>query len=515
MHSFLFPVSQLFFIYSYNVNKIQLFNIILPLLTVGILFWGTRKVLDTFILEKYCNAVYLSMISLLLLNYGRIYDAVPVLKVGSTVVGKNKWLLVVCVMVLLALTVGVYRSRYIRDNAESFNSFLNVSCIMMFLASISTAGYHGYLWYQNPDDVSPRVEEQNNGNLVPLPVGNTSASGTKPNIIFVIFDSYARNDVLQRYYGLDNSEITKYLETKKFVVDLQSRSTYPFTILSLSALLNMEHTHLQDSFRQAKNKEAFLFDCLNSNRVMGIFKKNGYKIISYKSWAENNLTEGATGMRRRFLSLVYNEYSLAIVHVSIFRVMERELLAGPMRSDIHHIIDDISHPGAKKAPYFIFAHIVCPHPPYIFNADGSKPNIVSSIWWRGQNRDGYVNQVRFVNSQIRRIVDTIDNNRDGSNTVIVFQADHGHGYIAGDHLLSDEYPPRDFSRLQFSTFSAYRLPEPVKAGLYQGMTSTNVFRVLLNGMFGMKLQLVPDTSFFTNIKGSYENYYDVTKDVTN
>jgi hypothetical protein len=395
---------------------------------------------------------------------------------------------------------------------------MSIVFIGLSLVSVGIKSTH-YLTVEKTDSKAVTGKKLGTGREV------VSNSADRPNVLFVIFDSYARNDVLSDYYGFDNSEIMEYLKGKGFQIDTRSRSNYPFTILSLNSLLNMELTHLSEDFVKSKDKNWSLLYSLKHNRVMSVFREHGYNVVSHISMTGDNQTLGNDSWHGRLVSFAYNEVTRAIVHTSILRIMEKELLADPMRLDILHTIEGISQLNNKKEPFFLFAHIVCPHPPYIFNADGSKPDMIRSMWLRGQkldnthltmkqHRDDYLNQVKFINSQIKKIVQTIDiNEKTGDRaTLIVFQADHGHSYILGDHLIEDKKPPRDCNRLQFSTLSAYRIPEKIKIDLYTGMTTTNVFRVLFNGLFDTHFDLVPDSSFFTAFFSTYEHFYDVTSD---
>src|SRR4029077_9112082 len=89
-------------------------------------------------------------------------------------------------------------------------------------------------------------------------------------------------------------------------------------------------------------------------------------------------------------------------------------------------------------PMFVFAHVLCPHVPFAFNADGSPLELDSSksvvvnhdrLSDVGDaNRDAlvaaYRGQIQFVNRNVERVVDEILRHA-RKPPIIVLQSDHG------------------------------------------------------------------------------------------
>ena len=143
-----------------------------------------------------------------------------------------------------------------------------------------------------------------------------------------------------------------------------------------------------------------------------------------------------------------------------------------------------------SGPKFVYVHIVAPHFPYIFTPEGeiqTDPDYLGvNIPEIKKNKEGYLNQVQFLNSQMIPILKTLIN-ESKVPPIIVLQGDHG--------MEKD-------NRLQI--LNAYYLPESIRGGVYPSITPVNSFRLILNGLFDQNLPLLQDESYFVDAKKHYE-----------
>jgi hypothetical protein len=133
-------------------------------------------------------------------------------------------------------------------------------------------------------------------------------------------------------------------------------------------------------------------------------------------------------------------------------------------------------------PKFVHAHIITPHPPYIFNPDGSlvpDPEEIDPII-------GYKNQLAFIEP---RILDVVSQILDKSRVppIIIIEGDHGFG-----------------KKVVTSNLLALYLPDGGAAGLDDHMTLINVFPHIFNTYFGTDIDYLPDISY-THTKDWYES----------
>jgi hypothetical protein len=146
-----------------------------------------------------------------------------------------------------------------------------------------------------------------------------------------------------------------------------------------------------------------------------------------------------------------------------------------------------SLPGHK----FVFVHILAPHEPFVFGPNGEvvgrqypfSLNFDLETEDRGVYRQGYRNQVQYVNSRILPILQKIIASSK-TPPVIVIQGDHGP--LA---RVSSENG-------RMTILNAYYFPGGGDKKLYPTITPVNTFRLILNTYLGTQLSLLDDASYF-------------------
>ncbi|HEX2142151.1 MAG TPA: hypothetical protein VHK28_07775, partial [Candidatus Limnocylindria bacterium] len=132
--------------------------------------------------------------------------------------------------------------------------------------------------------------------------------------------------------------------------------------------------------------------------------------------------------------------------------------------------------------------------------------------------EGYVEQVRFANSRILQLLDSLLDGPRETWPIIVLMADEGPfpQRYAEDEFAFD-WPEASEEELfqKFGILTAVLLPDstPEEAGLYPDITAVNVMRAMLNAEFGTDLELLPDRNWiFTDQRHLYD-FVDVTERV--
>lgn len=161
---------------------------------------------------------------------------------------------------------------------------------------------------------------------------------------------------------------------------------------------------------------------------------------------------------------------------------------------------------ATDRPVFVFAHIVAPHPPFVFAEDGTAVSPPRPFGFqdgshyqapREEYREGYRAQVEFIAAKTLALVQSLLN-RPGPPPVIVVHGDHGPGAS-----MDWNDPGRTNLSERLAVFAAYHFPD-VDAGLYPEMTIVNGARLLANNYFGTDLELVEDASWFSTWLRPYD-----------
>jgi hypothetical protein len=120
-----------------------------------------------------------------------------------------------------------------------------------------------------------------------------------------------------------------------------------------------------------------------------------------------------------------------------------------------------------KEPFFVYAHIVLPHSPYVFGANG-EPKAKEDNCPEKELNVYYINQLIYVNKQVKKLIEEILFNSDNP-PIIILQADHGQGSSKAARMR---------------ILNAYYLPGGGEKSLYDCITPVNTFRVILNHYFG-------------------------------
>jgi phosphoglycerol transferase MdoB-like AlkP superfamily enzyme len=177
-------------------------------------------------------------------------------------------------------------------------------------------------------------------------------------------------------------------------------------------------------------------------------------------------------------------------------------------------VENLPDFATKKEPYFVFAHIVSPHPPYVFGPNGEeiKHSEPFSLSGPGRQNGGakymklYVDQLNYTDEIILKAVQKILS-ESKTPPIIIIQGDHGPVSFFGE----DEVEKSNMKE-QHSILNAYYFPGQKYDLLYPSVSPVNSFRIVLNTFFDGKYDLLPDRSYFIPHARPYD-FIDVTERV--
>jgi hypothetical protein len=389
-------------------------------------------------------------------------------------------------------------------NLDHLNSFLNATMIIAILfpvVRILLFVVQNEPWVrQAPEEllaISPTIS--NNANY--------------PNIYYIIVDGYARRDVLRDIYHYDNEEFLTFLEQKGFYIASSSTTNYPQTALSLASSLNFQY--LDDLAQMLPPKSASrapLSKSIHNNRLFSFLKSYGYQWVSYASGHPPSEIKNADmflGVKARFNSvelslLTGSAFSIVLNYQHSNDVTRERLLAN---------LDLMLNPPEMQQPRFVFAHIILPHPPFVFDANGnpvSIGNFHDGNYFKGTREEylsGYREQLIFLNQYLQQIITKILADSP-TPPIIILQADHGPGaYLDWTDMQNTCLLER------MSIINAYYLPGSAQADLYPEITPVNTFRLILDAYFDAELGLLPDRNYFSGWHTPYD-FQDITNQVS-
>jgi hypothetical protein len=306
---------------------------------------------------------------------------------------------------------------------------------------------------------------------------------TSPHVFHLVLDAYARGDSLKTLTGWNNSAFLDALEKRGFFIAERSHSNYPQSYVSISSTLKMKYL-ITEKTQPVSNKTGFYRSIQGQNASTRQFKKQEYRqaYLGSGSWDGSKCTDSTD------LCLSSSKAILYLTPLRRFVRNQRTSLA-----DIGPRLDDIMQPDQ---PTYTFIHLMIPHPPRTFGSDcgllsikGSGP--LTDFWG---DQEGYVNDIKCLNSQLLSLIDKITN-RD-ENAIIVLHGDHGSAFNVDWSLPIEEWPATQAEE-RFSILMGLRLPKQCMKYLYDELSPVNIYPVIFACLQGEQPQLRPDKSYVT------------------
>lgn len=371
---------------------------------------------------------------------------------------------------------------YLRKTKRSFgytSRYLNVMLLLLILI-----------------DVPKFIQVASHKNALPALVdARVCDTCSKPDIYLIIADEYADSSSLRDALGYNNGAFQSALRNRGFHI-VQSVSNYNFTPFAMASLLQMNYVQDIEGRNSSLADKNKCYRLINKSSLWTFFKQNGYEIKNHSIFNLANIPTKApqnyiligTDMieSQTFLSRLNKDlrYHLAMTfkiaseinRIAYFVNRCNQLLLGGL-------IEETKTTSTK--PKFVYTHLFMPHYPYYFDKNGN-PNPLESLREGEQvNAKNYLGYLQYCNTIF---LETIDRILKASKQppVIIFMSDHG--FREFDTGFEENKP------FYYKNLNAVLLPNGDYSKFYDGISSVNQFRVLLNSSFGQKLPLLKDST---------------------
>ena len=509
IHPFLFALFPILSIFSHNVGELYLSALVTPIIVVICFTLLMFFILSLIIKDRNKTGIIVSLSLLLFFSYELLFHS------AYSIIGEkitHGYVLVVCGIMLIS---GVYSTIKTRRNLRRLTMVLNlVAAFLVAMPAVRIAAFEAQHWLAFQDDESEETQ-----NSAP----DSDKPDKPPSIYYLILDGYGRADILKDIYQYDNSEFLNYLTQKGFYVANKSRSNYCQTVLSLSSSLNMKYQ--EDLGHRLIGTESDnlrpLFEFIKKSAVSKFLKLNGYVFVAFNSGiSATNIEKADVYMAPgRRLSELQNTLINSTPAAFVLDKLGKKSQFDLQRERILFAFDQLASMTEKDSPLFVFAHIIAPHPPFVFGEDGEpvKPgkkwpsfldgsDIIVDPKDRAEYIEGYKKQLTFVNKKVEETIDSILS-KSPRPPIIILQADHGAGSMT-------DWKDIDKTNLKerMSIFNAYYLPHGGDEDLYPDITPVNTFRIIFNHYFGTIYELLEDESYYSDHKHPYK-FINVTDKV--
>lgn len=466
---FLVPVWLLAILYANNAGSIPPAGIILPLAvalaSAAVVFLAAKLVFRDAVLS--CLAA--SPLILLLFSFGSVFEYLSNCFIGHA----HGRLMIILIMAAIAAAYMLYIGvlSVFRDSGRltELNLVFNVIVMAMLLFNIGRI-----------------AQASRNGDELEMPeIKSMPDNAAKPDIYYIILDQFASTAEFEALFGRGDGGVSGALEKKGFFIARESESKCVATNKSIAAALDMKNIgdsadngacaaiRAKDSSEMEESKNIRAFRLIRNNRAARILQSFGYKFINLGSWYPyTSYNRHADRNINCFWPHFSNELADLMFRASVLRFAY--ISRGFYRNSVLYAFSELGRMPGTAGPKFVFAHIICPHLPYVFGENGEKVPFGETRNFR--NRSLYRAQYLFVSKKVAALADEI---LSGSKTppAIIIQSDHG-------SKLSSAYAHR--------IFNAIYLPGGGDRILNKRVSPQNIFRLVLNRYFGQSLEVLPD-----------------------
>jgi len=498
IHPFLFALFPVLFLFTYNIDKIPIVDLIIPILVVLAGTLISLILLDLIIKNLNKSGIITSYLLLLFFSYGRIRDPIVTLDLGSFINNYIHYLLgSLWIIIFVAGAFFIIKSR---RNLLHFTKFINIVAATLIIISLINISIYQIRTINSRQD---RTNKDNaNGSVI--------EPGNFPDIYYIILDAYAASSTLKEIYDYDNGEFNEYLTAKGFYVATKSRSNYMWTTLSIPSSLNMNYiNYSSDTTGIDPGSTMIMQDMWQNNEVSQVLKSRGYRCIYISDHSYIDIMRGlgydVRRQPRKFFGMTLSPFTIKLIETTAGYYFLAPQLKTSLRDSILYTFNMLKNVPDIKEPTFVFAHIGIPHAPFIFDRNGnpSKQDVLSmqneQMW---QNKQGYIDQLIFVNKKVEALIDNILSKSDTA-PVIILQADHGPNSENSSRTLFPELTDMMINE-RFNIFNVYYLPENRKQTLYESITPINSFRIVFNEYFGTNYELLEDKSYFSHYNQQFK-----------
>lgn len=272
-HTTLFALYSVLALLSHNIQEVEAETATRALL-VSAVASVIVLVAARILLKDWDRAGAVATLAVVLFfTYGHVYMGLKQLGPVAIAVVRHRFLAPAWLVLLAAGTFWALRSH---AKSIRLTAGLNLVALVLFALPVVQLATFAVRWQQlwSTENAGPAPAVE-----LRLPDGNAL-----PDIYFIVLDAYARDDVLETWYGLDNTPFLEALEATGFYVARCSQSNYALTLLSLASTLNFEYLHnLDDRFTADSDDRSPLWPLVRSSRVRQALEAAGYTVVAFET----------------------------------------------------------------------------------------------------------------------------------------------------------------------------------------------------------------------------------------
>ncbi|MBN2443455.1 MAG: hypothetical protein JXJ04_18985 [Spirochaetales bacterium] len=500
----LFGLFPLLFLYANNAKEMMIHDLFIPLLQVLIFTLVVTTIVGLILKNFFKSGLITAFLLFSYFSSGHFLRILPEIQIpiGSIIILTGHVLFIIWLAITVTGSIFIVRTKG------------NLFPIIQILLTIGTF----LVLFQVVQAGSILISRKNVLAAEEIPIKEIIQKKDLPDVYYIVTDAYGSSEILSEIYGVDNSQFITFLKSKGFYVPEKSYSHYCQTIFSLGAVLNMNYIDALGDFDPSLTDRIPISQKLRNNEVVKYFKAAGYSICGFDTGYSHTILENTDVLFKP--SGTVSEFENVLLSTTILPVAQSDenSLFAKHRKRVLYILDKIPNITETESPRFVFAHIISPHPPFIFNEKGEPIEQSDSFHFgdgshymnsKGGSREnyyrGYSGQVTYITKLLKIMIERIFERYTENKPVIIIQGDHGPGSgLKWGSLEETNIKER------FSILHTYYLPDHEGNPAYNAITPINMFRVIFNTYLDARFPLLPRKNYFTLWALPYD-FKDVTQ----
>lgn len=341
--------------------------------------------------------------------------------------------------------------------------------------------------------------------------------GSLPDVYWIVLDGYARADVLRSHFGFDNGPFVRFLERRGFRVAEEAWANYVRTDLTVASMLNA--TYLEPADVELAVAQRALTKLIDDPWFFAVMRRAGYGVETVRAVPYRTVFPDGDGVFPADDVSPLEELAMSpLLHGVLAQTAAGRpatgVLAGAHRRHLERGFDRLASSVRSSAaagsegrepppPKLVYAHLLLPHQPFVFAADGSarRPHLKGFRLWygidEGRNpedyREGYVGQLRYTNARLAEVLERILASS-SRPVAVVLMGDHGSAL--GLHRLDVD---KTDLRERLAILAALRLPGCEPGRELHRVQPVNVARLLVLCYLDPAIEPLPRRAYYSPV----------------
>ena len=406
-HPLLLAAYPVLFLFAQNLTEVALGETYQPILRAAAAAVGVTLVAGLILRDIRRGALIASAVVIVWFAYGYLEDLARPLAPSRDV------LLACCVAFVVLVALLAWRLRPSRIAA--LTTAANVVAVVIVALTLI--------------DIVPYQLSRGTVAATPTDQARPAPAPGSRDIYFLIFDRYGNNEAMRDAAGVDN-DLPAWLEGEGFIVAPDARANYGRTTLSLAATLNL--TYLDEVAAQMgpdTDDATPVNDMLQDHKVGRYLQEHGYRYIQIGNWFAPTKTSAIADENPQLTA--ETDFGTLLDDTTLGPTVDE--LMGIKTPPSHHLLHraaalfdfhELDRVSAEPGPKFVMMHILLPHEPYVFKANGEYSGLSEAD--SKFSPAGQAQQLAFTNDRIRGSCELPPRTcRADQQPIILIEADEG------------------------------------------------------------------------------------------